>query len=270
MAGSAPAPDRPPTEAQASADADPARPTEAQVEAPALPPARDEGDARGAAPSAALPRTSFLAAWNAPRLAGHFVLEDIIDADTEAALLRLLGDPRGTSPQCQPPWKLRTFNGTAYGKSWGIGTDLKARTQHLPVVPIPAALRLVVDAVRKRARHIPHVGSDWEPTEANAILYLRRLGHSLEPHADDRMLSGAAIATLSLGADCVMTFIEEKGTRTCRVPLPRRSIAFQTGQCRYQWLHSISNADLQGDTRVSVTFRRGALECKVHECWETV
>eukprot|EP00237_Pycnococcus_provasolii_P008111 CAMPEP_0206129920 /NCGR_PEP_ID=MMETSP1472-20131121/38427_1 /ASSEMBLY_ACC=CAM_ASM_001108 /TAXON_ID=41880 /ORGANISM="Pycnococcus provasolii, Strain RCC251" /LENGTH=65 /DNA_ID=CAMNT_0053521221 /DNA_START=14 /DNA_END=211 /DNA_ORIENTATION=- len=65
-----------------------------------------------------------------------------------------------------------------------------------------------------------------------------------------------------------MTFTEEKGTRRVRVPLPRRSIAIQTGPSRYAWLHSIQNGDLQGELRVSLTFRRGKFEMERRDCWE--
>ena len=231
----------------------------------------DNDDSHEPAKRVAAPTTSsFLAAWNAPRLAGHFVLENVITEATELELLRFLGDPTkgSSSKQCEPMWRLRHFNGTAYGKSWGIQTNLAGRTQSPPSVRIPSALRCVVDAVRERASHVPHIGSTWEPTEANAIAYVPRLGHSLEPHADDRNLSGPAIATLSLGADAIMTFTEEKGTRRVRVPLPRRSIAIQTGPSRYAWLHSIQNGDLQGELRVSLTFRRGKFEMERRDCWE--
>ena len=41
-----------------------------------------------------------------------------------------------------------------------------------------------------------------------------------------------------------------------RVVLPRRSLQLQTGFVRFNFRHSISNADLGGPRRVSITFRK--------------
>ena len=40
------------------------------------------------------------------------------------------------------------------------------------------------------------------------------------------------------------------------VYLPRRSLQMQTGHVRYNYQHSISNKNLFGDRRVSITFRQ--------------
>lgn len=39
------------------------------------------------------------------------------------------------------------------------------------------------------------------------------------------------------------------------MPLPRRSLSIQTGQCRYDYTHAIANEDLLSERRVSITFR---------------
>ena len=40
--------------------------------------------------------------------------------------------------------------------------------------------------------------------------------------------------------------------------LPRRSLQVQTGSVRYDWKHGISNQNLRGERRISITFR----ECR--------
>lgn len=194
-------------------------------------------------------------------LIGHYTLDDFVSAEEEAALLAWLGAPDADA-QSAPAWRLRNMNGWSYGKRWGVLTDLRRRTQAMPEHPMPHALRFVAERLRARARRV--LGPDWLPTEANAIAYERARGHSLEPHVDDRSLSGQAICTLSLGGDAVMTFRRDVRAPAAlpsevRVPLPRRALCVMTRSCRYNYSHGIANADLPGDgRRVSITFRRGA------------
>ena len=73
---------------------------------------------------------------------------------------------------------------------------------------------------------------------------------------DDRQLSGAILATLSLNGDCRMTFVHGKvDGRSVAVELPRRSLQLVTREARYDWKHSIKNRDLEADRRSSITFR---------------
>jgi len=53
-----------------------------------------------------------------------------------------------------------------------------------------------------------------------------------------------------------MTYSREKGAAHCvDVRLPRRSLQVQAGGVRYEYQHSISNANLLAERRVSITFR---------------
>ena len=94
-------------------------------------------------------------------------------------------------------------------------------------------------------------------------------------HVDDRQLSGPLLCTVSLACDAHMTYQQDPlkvkqllqrqpsggggggiDTAVHRVFLPRRSLQIQTGKVRFEYQHAIANADLEGDRRVSVTFRK--------------
>ena len=54
---------------------------------------------------------------------------------------------------------------------------------------------------------------NFRPNEANAIDYRKSEGHSLEPHCDDRQLSGKILVNLCLCADAVMTYTRDRQKR---------------------------------------------------------
>ena len=98
-------------------------------------------------------------------------------------------------------------------------------------------------------------------------MYIKARGHSLEPHVDDRFLSDSIVCNLSMGCDAVMEYTKEKrrksdppnSTVPIQVRLPRRSLQIMQGSWRYDYRHGIPNANLLGEKRVSVTFRRSIL-----------
>ena len=83
-------------------------------------------------------------------------------------------------------------------------------------------------------------------------------GHYLGSHCDDRQLSGQFLCNLSLGCDAVMSYQNDRRPDEAphRVTLPRRSMQLQTGNVRFNFQHGIANADLLGERRVSITFRK--------------
>lgn len=83
----------------------------------------------------------------------------------------------------------------------------------------------------------------------NEYLHLQ----GITPHTD-ACCFGPVIASLSLGADTVMTF--EGDIISANLKLPRRSLLVLSGKGRYKYKHSIKHA---GDRRVSITYRTLAL-----------
>mmetsp|Transcript_12820 Transcript_12820/g.32898 ORF Transcript_12820/g.32898 Transcript_12820/m.32898 type:complete len:585 (+) Transcript_12820:292-2046(+) len=180
-------------------------------------------------------------------LPGHFVIENFISAEEEDRLLAALDH------DTRLPWRHTRFNGHSLVKYYGVESNLAARANKLGRVPMPEWLSFVME-------RMPQVGlpvlRKFQPNECNAIDYRRALGHSLTPHVDDRQLSGDIICNLSLCGDCIMTYSREKGAAHCvDVRLPRRSLQVQAGGVRYEYQHSISNANLLAERRVSITFR---------------
>ena len=94
-------------------------------------------------------------------------------------------------------------------------------------------------------------------------MYVKAQGHNLGPHVDDRFLSDSIVCNLSMGCDAIMQYTREKrksgqtaAADVTDVLLSRRSLQIMAGTWRYDYRHSIPNANLLGEKRISVTFRR--------------
>lgn len=74
-------------------------------------------------------------------------------------------------------------------------------------------------------------------------------GQGISPHTDAACF-GPVIASLSMGADTIMTF--EGNMVSADMKLPRRSLLVLSGNGRYKYKHSINH---KGDKRVSITYR---------------
>ncbi|GAQ85491.1 hypothetical protein KFL_002380040 [Klebsormidium nitens] len=179
---------------------------------------------------------------------GHYLVENFLTEQEEAHILASL------DADVSNPWVTsRAFGDLNEGKAYGFVTDLRRRTILKPKRPMPPFLQSVLDRIRTVAPPL----SNFVPNECNAINYRREDGHWLRPHVDDRQLSGTIIAGISLHSDCVMTYERERGRpEKFRVRLPRRCLQVQTQDSRYNFTHSIKNADLAGERRVSITFRQ--------------
>ena len=213
---------------------------------------------------------------------GLFVYEDFITEEEEALILSELDGPsiekngplldhRDNAENSQLPWKLVNFNGTHYGKRWGVHCNLRDRMVSAPENPLPSFVRQILMPRMKGLK--PMAGC--VPNEANAIDYRRKMGHSLIAHVDDRQLSKEPIANLSLVGDCIMTFRNVAQHRNAAIPvarvvLPRRCLQVLTGKARYDFSHAIQNGDLLADRRVSLTMRESPLTVRVKERLERV
>ncbi|KAK9799745.1 hypothetical protein WJX73_008559 [Symbiochloris irregularis] len=149
-------------------------------------------------------------------LPGHFLFEEFITEPEEAQVVDLVD-------RLPPAWHNSNFNGPHRGKAWGVQMDLK-RGKVLPAAhELPPLLQTLTERMRAR---IP-VLRKFDPTEANAIDYVKAEGHVLRAHVDNRALSTGEIVTLSLQGRAVMTF--KAGKEEVRVPLPRRALQVLTG-----------------------------------------
>ena len=158
------------------------------------------------------------------------------------------------------PWKPANFNGTHFGKRWGVHCNLRDRRVDAPENPLPEFLRRLL--LPKLCSLPPMMGCI--PNEANAIDYRRQKGHWLKAHVDDRKLSKEPIANLSLAGDCYMTFQNQAMNRNLavtqqKVLLKRRCLQILTSKARYDFSHAIARDDLLTDRRVSITMRESPL-----------
>eukprot|EP00930_Biecheleria_cincta_P030229 TRINITY_DN20944_c0_g1_i1.p1 TRINITY_DN20944_c0_g1~~TRINITY_DN20944_c0_g1_i1.p1 ORF type:complete len:356 (+),score=41.46 TRINITY_DN20944_c0_g1_i1:51-1118(+) len=224
----------------------------------------DDRDGAHVSPTAVakqLPATrqrSELLAEEHPELKGQFLIYNFISEDEEGALLSYL---EGSSYE----WEEGYFNGPAFRKRWGVETDLKLRKFKPPTRQMPEEFFYVAERMRE-IRHRTSFGlkkliPEFRPNEANAIDYRKELGHHLTAHCDDRQLSGKVLCNLCLAGDAVMTYLEDRPSkssnrRTFRITLPRRSLEVRSGNVRYNFQHSIAANDVLSERRVSITFRQ--------------
>lgn len=184
-------------------------------------------------------------------LRGHFLIENFITEEEEERIVRFLDDD-------VVPWKDSSFNGAHQGKRYGVEVNLLKRTVDPAKNPLPKILR---DLVIARFASAHETLRNFTPNECNAINYRKDLGSELTAHCDDRQLSSDLLVNLSLVGDCTMTYIHDKfpNSKKVDVYLPRRSLQIQSGETRYDYMHSISNSNLHANRRVSVTFRESGI-----------
>lgn len=113
-----------------------------------------------------------------PSLGGLILVEDFVSEGEEASLLRWLDAQK-------PGWVLRHFNGPALGMRWGVRTDLRLR-----VLEVGEAMPETLLSLTRRMRSLPLPSPSplggFEANEANALKYVKREGHYLGAHCDDR------------------------------------------------------------------------------------
>ena len=190
---------------------------------------------------------------------GLYLIEDFVDSDEEAAIIRNLDED-------QTPWHHSNFNGHCLSKRFGVRTHLAPPRLVRPNDPaagemdIPPYLAIATSRLRlllEGGRHsLPSVLHDFTPNECNANSYETALGHFLTPHFDDRALSGPILMNLSLGCDAHMTFHAGEEHAGIDVRLPARCLQLVTGPARYSYRHSIRADAISGPRRVSVTWRQ--------------
>uniref|UniRef100_A0A0G4FM00 Alpha-ketoglutarate-dependent dioxygenase AlkB-like domain-containing protein n=1 Tax=Chromera velia CCMP2878 TaxID=1169474 RepID=A0A0G4FM00_9ALVE len=136
---------------------------------------------------------------------------------TDGPLPLSLPPPPSAAAVAASGWRQSGFNGPYLVKTWGVQTDFQKRCVSAPDRSRGGRLfpSESLDFVWKRAKEligkkrIPAL-EGWRPNEANANLYLSDAGHFLEPHFDDRFLSGPVLMTLSLQGHCAMTYKKGK------------------------------------------------------------
>ena len=180
---------------------------------------------------------------------GYYLYPNFITPDEEAELLAWVDKGQ--------EWKRSKWNGKHLVKHWGVKTDFTLQECRPPnpalgELLLPKKLEFLVDRMQAQ---IPEFLGNWIPNECNANRYVKRAGHFIGAHFDSRNLSGEIIVNLSLGSDAKMTF-SKTSSETNKVLLPRRSLSIMSKESRYTWKHSIANADLLGETRVSFNWRK--------------
>ena len=186
---------------------------------------------------------------HAARLPGLHVFENFVSPEQEGPLLRAI-------ERAAPPWSLSKWNGVKMLKEWGtrivFDNGVAAIDDASQSSPLPDFLQALA-ARFTGGDYLPCAA--FRPNNCNAITYLPKKGHSLEPHFDDRRLSGELLANISLVSDASMRYVLPDTGEEIDVLLKRGSLQVVTGEARYRWKHSIPPENFTGVRRVSLTFR---------------
>lgn len=113
------------------------------------------------------------------------------------------------------------------------------------------------DAKRQRDRAL----SGYQTTDVFVLRYHEADCSNLDLHIDDAFAYGEAIIDISLEADSVMTFYDDRHhvdgqhhPRCVRAPLAAGSAALLFGRARFEWQHGILHYDIRS-RRTSMTLR---------------
>jgi len=186
---------------------------------------------------------------------GLFQVQDFISKEEEEEIVRELDAAKWEHSD--------SGNAKAHTQKWGVVTDLRASTFRDPDPSIgeremPDMFKTLIQRWRTLALKSTKLRAlaEHKAIEANAISYHKEQGHYLEPHVDNRQLSGECLCTLSLLGGCVMEFVQDRpgGSRVLS-PMSPRSLQVVSGDARWNWTHGIPNSNLEGPRRISVTFR---------------
>lgn len=195
-------------------------------------------------------------------VSGLFIVENFLTDNEERSLINNM------LVETTPPFKVGNFNGTHYGKRWGVHCNLRDRKVGAAENPLPSYITSLMKPKLSALGH-PKLFS-FTMNEANAIEYRRAEGHNLDHHVDDRILSKEAICNLSLNGECYMTYTrvqettvkglgggKEKGVlgEKVKVLLKPRTLQILTGEARYNFSHGIEHEDLLSPSRISLTMR---------------
>lgn len=210
------------------------------------------------------PRSEISQSSYTPVNAGISGLYLFFDFITETEEMLLLSSLDG----CSNPWAHSSFNGHCDSKKYGVRTVRNAMEKSVRepgeddyVIP------KFVDFLIQRLKELPPAFAKINPrlsaelsafqvNEFNANSYVKRLGHNLKAHVDDRQLSGPLLANLSIGAEVTMRYQHEKTREIVDVQLPRRTLQLVTQTARYDYTHSIPNCLMEDSRRVSITMRQ--------------
>lgn len=187
---------------------------------------------------------------NASVVAGLSYAPDYISPDTEKALIEQIDSQ---------PWITELKRRVQH---YGYKYDYKARgiTQDLRIGAIPDWLAGLCDDLLAQGyfKHVPDqvIVNEYQP------------GQGISPHVDCVPCFGETIASLSLGAPCVMDFMHPQSDAKSSMLLEPRSLLMLSGDARYAWQHGIAarKSDrfdgqiIERARRLSLTFRTVILD----------
>lgn len=198
--------------------------------------------------------------WLSKLPEGLILIEDCIDSDTEAELLKNL----------QWDWeddgiegKLKNRKVQHFGFEFLYGSNNVDPNCPLSERPIPETCSEIWKNLEKNSQPF----RDFRPDQLTVNRY--EPGHGIPAHCDTHSCFENPIISLSLASSAVMEFRKPETLQHASVLLPRRSLLIMSGESRYGWTHAITGrrSDIivkpdgkltvqKRDVRVSFTFRK--------------
>ncbi len=185
-------------------------------------------------------------------LAGLQYFSNFISEDEEKNLIKTIDNQ---------PW-LNDLKRRVQHYGWKYDYKARAVTHDLYLGKLPDWLQIFADNL--------HHKNIFEKIPDQVIINEYQVGQGISAHIDCVPCFGDRIASLSLGSDAVMEFINPNTNQKIPVLLEKRSMVLLTGDARYKWQHAIparKTDKINGEIvtrkrRLSLTFRGVILQHK--------
>ncbi len=178
-------------------------------------------------------------------ISGLILIENFISEDVEKELVRNIDNQ---------PWLSDLKRRVQH---YGYKYDYKARgvAEDFKVGDIPEFILPISEQLLRE--------SDFNKLPDQVIVNEYQAGQGISPHIDCVPCFEEIIASLSLGSDCFMDFIQPETNQKISILLPCRSLFILEDDARYKWQHGIAARKtdkingkiIQRQRRISLTFR---------------
>lgn len=206
-----------------------------------------------------IPSPKFVPVKNIP---GLYICDDIIDQDTELALLHQVN---------QEKWLAElTRRVQHYGYKYDYKKRRISKNDYLGELPIWSNVlsSKIFELIEKARIQLPYKKFD------QMIVNEYKTGQGISPHTDCVPCFLDGIASVTLGCNGIMTFAKyesssdddgcgimfEKPEEKYHILLKRRSVVLLTEESRYKWTHAVVPAKnkifTESNPRISLTFRK--------------
>ncbi|KAL1530102.1 hypothetical protein AB1Y20_001024 [Prymnesium parvum] len=184
---------------------------------------------------------------------GLMLLRDFLSCAVEQSILKSIYATSWTTNREDVPRKVQIYGARRCGSEF-------PRDQATQLPPWGSALaKCIVMALRRTPQTEKCSSLDKLGSHETSVVYVNEYLQSTQAlnfHFDSIHLFDEVIVGISLGSPCMFSFAHKSGDRDIvDVLLPSRSMYVMSGGARYDFLHGLRANSLQGNLRVSITYR---------------